>query len=165
MGVTLPGEVSWLLNQLGFDWPNTDEGDIFAKGGDWQSFAGSAAQTASGSGDALAQVMGGNVGEAVDAFRRSMTEGEDPVQQVATSMAAGSAGVGACLYAMAGVVIALKVAVVVQLVILAAEIASAIAAAVPSAGTSLTLIPLFKIAAKLAIEFAINMVINQLMGG
>lgn len=31
MGVTLPAAVSSLLNELGYDCPNTDEGDVFSK--------------------------------------------------------------------------------------------------------------------------------------
>lgn len=164
MGITLPGEVSYLLNLLGFMWPNTDESQLFDKGGQWQSFANDAAGTKNTADSGIQRVLTGNQGSAMEAFRKSVGDGEDPVQDVAQKLSAGSAGVGACMYVMAGVIIALKVVVVVQLVALAIQIASAIAAAVPTAGVSMTWIPIAKIIAKLAIEVAINLAMENLMG-
>lgn len=164
MGVVLPGEVSYLLNMLGFTWPNTDEGEVFEKGGGWQQFAGEASTDRQAAQSGVDAVTAANQGPAMDAFRTAVSEGEDPVQSVVQQLAQGSAVVGASMYVMAGVIIALKIAVVVQLVVLAVQIASAIAAAAPTFGGSLTLIPLFKIAAKLAIELAINLAMEQLMG-
>lgn len=165
MGITLPGEVSYLLNMLGFMWPNTDEGKLFDKGGDWTKFATDASASHSDADSGAQHVMTQNQGRGVEAFRKSVYDGEDPVQSVAQNMSAGSAGVGACMFVMAGVVIALKIVVVVQLVLLAIQIATAIAAAVPTAGTSLTYIPIAKLIAKYAIEFAINFTVTKLMGG
>ncbi|MFX4273202.1 hypothetical protein ACQBAR_00185 [Propionibacteriaceae bacterium Y1685] len=164
MGITLPGEVSYLLNMLGFMWPNTDEGDLFSKGGEWQSFASDASGTKAGADEGIQHVLSANKGSAMEAFRKAVGEGEDPVQDVAQKLSAGSAGVGACMYVMAGVVIALKIVVVVQLVALAIQIASAIAAAVPTFGASMSWIPIAKIIAKLAIEAAINLAMEHLMG-
>ncbi|MVA76759.1 hypothetical protein GC722_12100 [Auraticoccus sp. F435] len=164
MGVVLPGEVSYLLNMLGFTWPNVDEAQVFEKGGEWQAFASGADATARSARSGVEAVLAENQGPAMTAFRKAVAEGEDPVQSVVQDLSAGSSVVGASMYVMAGVVIALKVTVVVQLVVLAVQIASAIAAAVPTFGSSLTLIPLFKIAAKLAIELAINLALEQLMG-
>lgn len=165
MGIVLPGEVSYLLEMLGFMWPNTDEEQTFAKGRDWQDFATKGAATTTDAGSGIQQVLSANEGEAMRAFRESAEGGEDPVQSVAQSMTAGSAGVGGAMYVMSGIIVALKITTVIQLVVLAAQIASAIAAAIPSAGTSMTLIPLFKIAARLAIEVAMNLAITALMGG
>lgn len=165
MGIVLPGEVSYLLEMLGFMWPNTDEEQTWSKGGEWQNFATAGAATTGEAGAGIQHVLSANEGEAMRAFRESAEGGDDPVQTVAQQMSAGSAGVGGAMYVMSGILVALKVATVIQLVALAIQIASAIAAAVPTAGASTTLIPLFKIAARLAIEVAMNVAITALMGG
>lgn len=165
MGIVLPGEVAYLLEMLGFLWVNTDEEQTFSKGQDWQNFATSGAQCTGEADGGINHVLSANMGTAMDAFKESTSGGEDPVQTVARDMSTGSAGVGACMYVMSGIIVALKIATVVQLVLLAMEIASAIAAAVPTAGASMSLIPLFKIAARLAIEMAMNIAMTALMGG
>lgn len=165
MGVTLPNDVAYLLEMLGFMWVNTDEEQTFSKGQDWQNFANAGAGKTGEAGHGIQHVLSSNDGDAMRAFRESVEGGEDPVQTVARDMSAGSAGVGGAMYTMSGIIVALKITTVVQLVVLAVQIASAIAAAVPTAGTSMTLIPLFKIAARLAIEAAMNVTIDALMGG
>lgn len=163
MGITLPGEVSYLLNQLGYDWPNTDEEQVFTKGKDWLDFGNDANSTSSDADGAAQQVLAKNEGNAMEAFQQSFYAEEDSVQDVAKKIASGSSIVGGCMMVMAGVIIALKVVVVVQLIAAAIQIASAIAAAVPTFGASLGWIPVAKMIASKAIEFAINIALDKLM--
>lgn len=163
MGITLPDAVSSLLNELGYDWPNTDEGDVFSKGKDWLSFAKEAKSTGSHADDASQQVLSKNEGNAMEAFRQSYYSDQDSVQDVSKKIGTGSSIVGACMVVMAGVIIALKVVVIVQLVSALAEIIAAIAAATPTLGASLAWIPIAKKIASMAIDYAINIALNKLM--
>ena len=68
MGLTLPGELERLLNDLGFTWPEVDEQDLFSVGGDWCSFGsavGSAHATSSG---ATQQLLSRNQSDALQTF-------------------------------------------------------------------------------------------------
>ena len=60
MGLTLPGELERLLNDLGFTWPEVDEQDLFSVGGEWCSFGSAVSNAHSTSTGASQQLLSRN---------------------------------------------------------------------------------------------------------
>lgn len=164
MGLTLPGGLATLLNDLGYTWPNVDETGLLGMGGSWTSYAGDVKQAPEQAHGHATQVWSGNEGKAIDAFQRAWNHPQSPRANLLDA-STGSLGIGVGLMVCAGVVIALKINVIVQLVELAIEIASAIAEAVPTFGASLLEIPVFKEITGMLINLCVNLTLNAIMGG
>lgn len=164
MAVMLPGEVSYLLNMLGFEWPEGNEDKVFEWAGDWSEFAGKI-QRVVGEADGAARIaLERNQGEAMTAFREAYQDLEG-VQSVARDLALAGNITGACLVLVAGAIIALKIAFVVNLVSLAIQIASAVSAAAVTFGASLAWIPVAREICRRLITLAINLALEKLLGG
>ncbi|GGP51830.1 WXG100-like domain-containing protein [Saccharothrix coeruleofusca] len=161
-GMMLPPELSGLLNTLGFNWPESDEGKLFDLGGLWSGFADRLAPAAAEADGRAQQVLSTNSGAAVEGFKAFWTDGEAPKQNLDDGATASSL-VGTGLYVCAGVVVALKIAFVVQLGMLAVQIAQAIATAVPTFGASLLEIPIFKEITSLLLDQAVDLAISQVL--
>lgn len=164
MAIMLPSEVSYLLNMVGFEWPEGNEDKIFEWASDWMAYAsevdGSTRQVDNAAGHALQH----NMGKAMDAFSADLSRG-DGIAEVAHKLGTAGNVLGGCLIVVAAAVIALKIAFVVNLVALAIQIAEAVAAAVATFGASLAWIPIAREIARRLIELAINLALNALMGG
>jgi hypothetical protein len=163
-GMMLPPELSGLLNTLGFNWPESDEGKLFDLGGHWSALADRLGPAAAAADGHAQQALTANSGTAMDRFKEFWTDGEAPKQNLDDGATASSL-VGVGLHVCAGVVVALKIAVVVQLAMLAVEIAQAIATAVPTFGASLLEIPIFKEITSLLLDQAIDLAISQVLNG
>lgn len=164
MAIMLPTEVAHFLQWFGFDWPEGNEDRVFEYAGHWQRFGDRCRAVTEGGMGAEDHVTQGNLGPAIDAFRKRFNTEDGPTRVAADMSVAGPIG-SAMLYAMGGIIIALKIVVVVQLVQFAITLAEAIAAAVPTFGASMSIVPLAELIAQRAIEFAINMAAEALLGG
>lgn len=162
MGLTLPGELERLLNDLGFTWPEVDEQDLFTVGQAWCDFSSAVGQSHQTSTSAAAALLANNQGAALSAFQEKF-QGQNAPATVLGDATTGVEVVGVALYACAGLVLALKINTIVNLVILACEIAEAIATAVPTFGASLAEIPVFKEVAQRIINAIINEAVNAIM--
>ena len=151
MGITLPGELERLLNDLGFTWPEVDEQDLFTVGQSHQ-LTMTAAQ----------KLMANNQADALNAFHDKFQSHNSPAS-VLGDATTGVEAVGAAMFACAGLVLGLKINTIVNLVILACEIAEAIATAVPTFGASLAEIPVFKEIAERIVNAIINEVIMAIL--
>lgn len=163
MAVMLPGEVSHLLNLLGFEWPEVNEDKMFDWGGRWVAFCNEVQGPRGGADQGARTALLENRDAGMEAFQKQFYQAKDNVMEVVTDLGSASGIIGGCLFVIGGLVIALKVLVVVQLVALAIQIASAIAAAVPTCGASLGWIPVAKLIAGRAIQFAINFTLEKLL--
>jgi hypothetical protein len=163
MGLTLPGELETLLNDLGFTWPEVDETQLFALGSQWTNLGATLAEISRGTDAAARQVGVGNEGAAVDAFLAKWAGGNAPARVLADASSGVEMG-GAAIMLCAGVVLALKVNTIANLAILAVEIAEAIATAVPTFGASLAEIPVFKEVTQRILNAIINEAVNTLLG-
>ncbi|MFJ8961655.1 hypothetical protein ACIRG5_19915 [Lentzea sp. NPDC102401] len=161
-GMMLPPELSGLLNTLGFNWPESDEGKLFDLGGLWSDFADRLGPAAAAAEEHAQQVLSANRGAAIDGFKAFWNDEEAPRKNLEDGATASSL-IGAGLYVCAGVVVALKIAVVVQLAMLAIQIAQAIATAVPTFGASLLEIPIFKEITSILLDQAIDLAISQVL--
>ncbi|QHC25159.1 WXG100-like domain-containing protein [Streptomyces sp. GS7] len=139
MSLTLPSEVTWVLDLLGYHWPDADEDKLHECAQVWRTFAESVNQ-ANGQGTSAANaVASANSGEAVEGFRKEWGayDGSGGSGDHYFRDAAAAAEVIAVAFDAAAIaVLAGKIAVIVQLVMLAAEIIAAQAAAPFTFGTS-----------------------------
>jgi hypothetical protein len=132
MSIVLPGELSWVLNMLGFQWPNVDEDKFREMAGDFRDLAGSVDSAAARHESAAQLLTSSNAGEAIDAF--AAHSGHTQLNLGHLKNAAGI--VADILDGLAIAVEVAKAAVIAQLVALAAEIAAAAAASVVTFGLS-----------------------------
>lgn len=132
MSVVLPSDLAWVLNLLGFNWPNIDEDQLRAAAAADRSLA-ARVTTARGHANTAADVITSrNAGVSIDAFSAHADKVSihlDRLRQVYDLTADA-------LDAIAVVVEGAKIAVVAQLAALAIEIAAAAAASIVTFGLS-----------------------------
>ncbi|MET8370776.1 hypothetical protein ABZU42_13745 [Micromonospora profundi] len=163
MGIQIPGELSGLLNELGYLWPESDEERLFELGQAWIAFGAEADAAVTDATAAVTTLLAGNDGNALEAFRGQWTD-SDSAAAVLQDLGFGARAVGAALLVCALVVLALKINVIVQLTLLAISIAQAIATAAPTFGASLLEIPIFKKLVDIAIDFLIGQALEAVLG-
>src|SRR5688572_29231731 len=142
MSIQLPGELTGLLNELGYSWPESDEEQMMSLGQDWLRFASALEDLHAEVTSVARQVAGDHTAQAVDAFLVTWNA-EDGGAATLGRGSGGAGAIGSGLTICAGVVLALKINVLVQLTVLAAQIIQAIATAGPTFGVSLLEIPVF----------------------
>lgn len=143
MSIVLPGELDWVLDLLGFEWPNLDEDLIMQAAQEWLDF-GQAARDYQEQGNRAAElVRQAHGGDAADAFLEQWSKFSENglgIGGAGIGYLDGLAGAGDVLGVMldvAGVaVVALKIYVIVQLIDLAIEFAIAQASAPVTLGAS-----------------------------
>ena len=132
--IMLPVEVDWVLDLLGFQWPNIDEDKMREAAEAWSSFAVSA-RAAQQHGDSATQaVRGANSGEAIESFDNKWRKfsGDGFLAEAADAAEALSI----VLQVVATIIMVMKIAVIAQLIALAFEFAAAQAAAPITLGAS-----------------------------
>ncbi|MGN9761236.1 PE-PGRS family protein [Streptomyces sp. SD31] len=131
MSLTLPGELVWVLDLLGYNWPEADEEALHNVAETWRAF-GEELEEIQRQGEGLARtVVSHNFGTAVDGFSKDWgaytgANGEDrylPDAKTACEV------IALAFDAAAVAVLTAKLAVIAQLVALAIEIIAAQAAA------------------------------------
>ncbi|MFG2142485.1 hypothetical protein [Streptomyces sp. NPDC048650] len=139
MSIVLPVELDWLLDLLGFDWPNIDEDKMKEAADAWRSFGKACDQCKSDGAATANKVRSSNSGEAIDAFGEAWGKfADDGLLAIGYLDAlSGAAEVLAFLLDFcAMVILAIKLAIIAQLIELAIEFAIAQATAVVSLGAS-----------------------------
>jgi hypothetical protein len=131
MAIMLPGELDWILDILGYKWPNIDEDKLYECARAWRDFAQSAADAEEAGSSAAGAVTAVNSGAAIDEFSKTWGNftggvGHDSYLTDARLVAELIAG---AFETAAIMVIAGKVEVIAQLITLATEIIAAQAAA------------------------------------
>ncbi|MFI9813923.1 WXG100-like domain-containing protein [Saccharothrix variisporea] len=133
MGITLPGEVAWVLDLLGVEWPNIDEDELRSIADDLRSLA---EEMRGHTGDAksdIADMLGVN---SLDSLKRFEALWNKLADGHLDQLAQGFDLLGTGLDVAALVVVGLKLAAIVQLVVLAAELIADQAAAPFTFGAS-----------------------------
>lgn len=162
IGITLPTELSGLLNTLGFTWPEGDEGKIFDMAGQWMSFADQLRPTVEDAHGYAERVRLDNQDKAVELFQGFRHSGDAPRRDLDDGATAATMISGG-LYVCAGALVALKIAVIAQLVALAIEIAQAIAIAPVTFGASLLEIPVLRQITRLLLDQALDIAVNTIL--
>lgn len=131
MSLTLPGELVWVLDLLGYSWPEADEEALHQVADTWRAF-GAELEKIEAQGEGLARtVVAANFGSAVEGFSKDWgaytgANGEDrylPDARTACDV------IAIAFDAAAIAVLTAKLAVIAQLIALAIEIIAAQAAA------------------------------------
>ncbi|MFF2812006.1 PE-PGRS family protein [Streptomyces sp. NPDC058000] len=142
MSLTLPSEVSWVLNLLGYNWPGADEDKLHECAQVWRNFAESVNQAQEQGSLAANQVVSANNGDAIEGFTKEWGSyggggaGGSSGDHYLRDAAMAAEVIADAFDAAAIAVLAGKIAVIVQLVMLAAEIIAAQAAAPFTFGAS-----------------------------
>ncbi len=162
MGLQLPGELTYLLNLVGYTWPEADETKLFEMGNRWISFGGDMQEILGQAESGAAAVWTTNRGTDIEAFSAAWNHEDGPRNVLADgSTAAVLTGTG--LIICGAIVLALKINVIVQLIVLAIQIAQAIAMAAPTFGASLAEIPIFQAITRMLVGALIDQVIGVLL--
>jgi hypothetical protein len=140
MVINLPPELGEVLNILGFDWPMSNEDQLFEMGQGWMEVAGEIDAKVQEAAQNAQRAWAENVGQSIDAFKDWWEAEDSPAEALRTAVLGANLG-GAALMICAGIVLALKIAVIVQLVLLAIQIAAAIAAAAATLGIAGAALP------------------------
>ncbi|MFF0303598.1 PE-PGRS family protein [Streptomyces sp. NPDC004562] len=131
MSLTLPGELVWVLDLLGYNWPEADEEALHQVAETWRGF-GAQLEKIEAQGEGFARtVVAANVGSAIDGFSKDWgaytgANGEDrylPDAKLACEV------IALAFDAAAIAVLTAKLSVIAQLIALAIEIIAAQAAA------------------------------------
>ncbi len=132
MSVMLPGDLVFVLNLIGFNWPTADEDKLRQSAQHWREYASELEHVIADTSRILDLVVADNSGESIDAleqhwrdFAEHLRRGHDAARTVAE-----------VLDDFALVVEGLKVAVLVQLGILAGELAATTGAAILTFGVA-----------------------------
>ncbi|WP_353945062.1 hypothetical protein ABII15_28200 [Streptomyces sp. HUAS MG91] len=133
----LPPELDWILDLLGFDWPNLNEVKMIEAANEWLQL-GQAAADAQTQGNSAAQPITGFSGEAVEKFTEEWGKFAGAALGVGylDVIAVASGALAGALTACAAVVAEMKLAIIIQLIDLAIEFAAAQASAVVTLGAS-----------------------------
>jgi len=161
MALTLPGELVWVLDLLGFEWPRLDEDAINQAAQIMRQFEEdlNAAIDAADANvqDAYASVTGSFARAHADAWDE---ERSGSLRQLSELI--GPAATGVDLFADA--VVALKLKVIAELVITAAQIAVAIASAFVTFGAGAAVQAAILVARKKAIDIVTDMMVDAAVG-
>jgi hypothetical protein len=125
MSVMLDQKLVFVLNLIGFNWPQADEDKLRESARHWREYASELQHVMTDTNQTLGQITAENRGESIDALEQNWRQFHEHLRQ-----AHDTAGlVAEVLDDFALAVEGLKVAVVVQLGILAAELAATTGAA------------------------------------
>ena len=163
MSIQLPGELSALLDELGYSWPETDEDQLMSLGQEWLHLAGLINDLHQDVSAVARRIANDHTSQSIEAFLASW-QAEDSGAATLARGGTGAIAIGGTLTVCAGVVLALKINVIVQLTLLAAQIIQAIATAVPTLGASLLEIPVFKQLTSAAVNFLVDRATEAVLG-
>jgi len=161
MALTIPGELAWVLDLLGFEWPQLDEDAIHQAAHIMRQFEedlNSAIDAADANvQEAYASVTGSFARAHADAWDE---ERSGSMRQLSDLV--GPAATGVDLFADA--IVALKLKVIAELVITAAQIAVAIASAFVTFGAGAAVQAAILVARKKALDILTDIMIDAAVG-
>ncbi|RRS01756.1 WXG100-like domain-containing protein [Glycomyces terrestris] len=140
MVINLPSELGEILNILGFDWPMSNEDQLFEMGQEWMNVASRIGDQLQQAATSAQEAWVQNTGESIEGFKQWWESDDSPAEALYKAVVGANLG-GAALMVCAGIVLALKIVVIVQLVLLAIQIATALAAAAATFGIAGAALP------------------------
>lgn len=160
MAMNLPGELVWVLDMLGYDWPPLDEDEMRRAAAIMRQFKDDVEGTVSVADSRVKAGVGAAVkGQVATSFTDAWdTDRSTNIQKLIDALdpVAGGIDIGA------DAVVALKVKVIAELVITAAQIAAAAASAVFTLGASLAANAAILALRKKALDVLTNIMVDQL---
>lgn len=162
MGITIPGELDYVLDLLGYEWPNLDE-DAIRDAAELVRLLQTDLQDTL---DTLDDKIDGDLREAftskaatayIEAWTENRTQNMDQMLELLPGVADG-------VDVLAGAVTALKAKVIIELEITAFQIAAAAASAVATGGVSVAANAAIIAARKKALDIATDLAVEELVG-
>lgn len=162
VSINLPGELAWVLNMLGYDWPEIDEDEVRRGAGftrDFETDLEGALQKAD-------STINDDFGTIIQtgAAKSLMNAWDENKSSNITKMYELLDPAATAMDLFAAAVEALKIKVIAELVITAAQLAVAAATAFVTAGASAAANAAIMFARKKALDFVTNVIIDQLVG-
>ena len=160
MAMNLPGELVWVLDMLGYDWPPLDEDEMRRAASIMRQFKDDIEGTVEVADARVKQGVGAALkGQASTSFTSAWdTDRQTNIQQMVDALDPVAGGVDIA----ADAVLALKVKVIAELVITAAQIAAAAATAVLTLGASVAANAAIIALRKQALDVLTNVMVDQL---
>lgn len=161
MAINLPGELSWVLNMLGYDWPEIDEDELRIGAGyvrDFEADLESLLQKVDTQvGDDLGKALETGAGKSlVDAWTQTREENMNKLLELLEPGAMG-------MEIIADAVEALKLKVIAELVVTAAQLAAAVVTSAVTFGLGAAANVALIAARKKVLTFIVNAAIEQLI--
>lgn len=160
MAMNLPGELVWVLDMLGYDWPPLDEDEMRRAAQIMRAFKDDIVGTVDVADKSVKSGVGAAVqGQVSTSFTNAWdTDKASNIQKLIDALdpVAGGIDIGA------EAVLALKVKVIAELVITAAQIAAAVASAFFTFGASLAANAAIIALRKKALDVLTNIAVDQL---
>lgn len=161
MGITIPGELDYALDLLGYEWPNIDEDAVR----ELATLVRDLRDDLQGTLDDLDRTINGDLAEAftskaatsyIQAFTDNRTQNMDQMIDLLPGVADG-------IDIFADAVVALKTKVIAELTITVAQLAAAAATAFFTAGASLAANAAIIVARKKALDIATSIAMEQVL--
>jgi len=162
MAITVPGELDFALDMLGFEWPNIDEDAVR----DAATLLRTLREDLQTTLDTLDDRIDGDLSEAftsktasayIEAWTENRTQNMDQMLDLLPGVADG-------LDLFADAVVALKTKVIAELVITAAQLAATAASAVLTLGASAAASAAILVARKKALDILTQIAVEELIG-
>lgn len=161
MGMTIPAELDYVLDLLGYEWPNVDEDAVRDAAHLVRGLESDLRDTLDRLESRMLELQDGakskSVNALVQAYADNRTSNMDQLLDALPEVATG-------IEIIADAVVALKVKVIAELTITAAQIAAAAATAVVTAGASLAANAAIIAARKKALDIATDLAMDELLG-
>jgi len=161
MGTTIPAELDYVLDLLGYEWPNVDEDAVRDAAHLVRELEADVRDTLDRLESRMIELQEGarskSVNALIQAYADNRTSNLDQLLDALPEVASG-------IDIMADAVVALKAKVIAELTITAAQIAAAAATAVVTAGASLVANAAIIAARKKAIDIATDIAMDELIG-
>lgn len=161
MGMLLPGELVWVMDMLGFEWPNLDEDEIHRAADLVRQYRDDLEDTIRWAdrrinGDVATAMTNKAALAYSEAWNRNRSDNLDQLVELLGPVASG-------IDMFADAVLALKVKVAAEVAITAAQIAAAAASAVVTLGASAAATAAIIVARKKALDIMTDIAVEELM--
>lgn len=161
MGMLLPGELVWVMDMLGFEWPNLDEDEIHRAADLVRQYRDDLEDTIRWAdrrinGDVATAMTNKAALAYSEAWNRNRSDNLDQLVELLGPVATG-------IDMFADAVLALKVKVAAEVAITAAQIAAAAASAVVTLGASAAATAAIIVARKKALDIMTDIAVEELM--
>jgi hypothetical protein len=165
MTVTLPPELTWFMEKLGFNFPDTDETKLLAIGKSWNDFATTMEGLLAQADQYARSVKNDNEGESITAFWAAWSGSTGPANALRSDIEAARI-LAATMAVAAGIVLALKGKVIGEVTLFARAcwVAAAAAKTPVTAILAVAGIVFVRLAVVMAINAAFEAAIQALLG-
>lgn len=161
MGMTIPAELDFVLDMLGYDWPNVDEDAVREAAQLLRGLESDLRSTLDDVEIRINELGDGAKAQSTNALIRAWTENRSAnMDRILDALP----GVATGIDLLADAIVALKVKVIAELTITAAQIAEAAATAVFTLGISVAANAAIIAARKVALDVATDLAMEELMG-